>query len=220
MISTMFDLHVWYPWMKEWTFKTEFTPVTEEEKAQWLECMDKKGDFSHELANRINQKANQIGYPVFVKLSSRSPKDYSTGPQKNIKDIIRTLCNSMRIYEDLRGFVCQSPIKVVAIRSFKTIDKASEFRCLSKAGKFVGMSQYSYREKFESIPLEEARSFAGIVHQELIKFIGFGDFIFDIGKTAKGWKLIELNPFDYETDPCLFDWKKDNFSQFEARIVE
>ena len=221
MISTMFDLHNWYPWMKEDTFKTEFVVVTKEEKEMWIDCMNGKADFPNELGTRINKASRRIGFPVFVKLSSRSPKDFSELEHNNIRSVIRSLTNSMRIYEDLKGFVCQSPIKVVAIREYKPIEKKSEFRCFSKNGKFVGMSQYFYKEEFGVMDhLEAAEEFAEKIHKKLVDVVGFRDFIFDIGYVSKGgWKLIELNPFHETTDPCLFDWKEDKFEKREIRLV-
>ena len=221
MISTVFDLHNWYPWMRDETFKTEFVVITKEEKETWIECMNGKADFPNGLGTRINHASRKIGFPVFVKLSSRSSKDYSELEHKNIRSVVRALSNSMRIYEDLKGFVCQSPIKVVAIREYKPIEKKSEFRCFSKDGKFVGMSQYFYKEDFGVMDhVEAAQEYAEKVHKKLVGTCGFRDFIFDIGYVnTDGWKLIELNPFSSDTDPCLFDWKTDKFEKMEIRLV-
>lgn len=101
-----------------------------------------------------------------------------------------------------------------------------------KGRKFVGLSQYNYldRKVYQEI-LQNADSIQWAIQHKVKRIADLlpqpdiiADFYYKVkvrgNERINEVVLIELNPFDFWTDPCLFNWNKDNFSSFEFRYLK
>jgi len=87
------DLEMWYDKIKDLTYETKFLPISLQEGKAMHHFYESKGTLSPsqpETLNQLEQKLQQAieeysKHGVFVKLSSRSPKDASVASQKTIK---------------------------------------------------------------------------------------------------------------------------------------
>lgn len=155
--------------------------------------------------------------PYFIKLISRSPKDYlydnmalSAG-----KDIASALSSSMRTFEDLCRFKYLPEESFLVLRPFIKLKRKYEFRVFVYENKINGISQYYYENSFnyskeELVKIEkDIRDFTNDI---LIPNCEEDTFVVDL-YCDKNVKLIEINPY-YLSDPCLFysyDNLKDEF---------
>jgi len=161
----------------------------------------------------------------FAKLGSRSPKDswevFSNGTCcRNGNDVLRRFFDSERISDDLYVARANNYLPYIVLRKWLDIDDWREFRCFVQNGELVGISQYYYRSFFPQIrdnkdTIEEAikKKIWGIKDLLPTDTIIVDVFYNDDGTVT----VIECNPFGDLTDPCLFDWGKDSFSEFEFR---
>ena len=128
-------------------------------------CLDNDKKAEHILVNylqrQLNKKENQFFFganrikEIFVKLESRSPKDYIQNWPKedykalhNAREIVDALLGSMRTFEDL-VFLTQLKDKVILyIRPFADLERRYEWRVFVKDKKVIGISQQFYKETF------------------------------------------------------------------------
>ena len=128
-------------------------------------CLDNDKKAEHILVNylqrQLNKKENQFFFganrikELFVKLESRSPKDYIQNWPKedykalhNAQEIVDALLGSMRTFEDL-VFLTQLKDEIILyIRPFANLDRHCEWRVFVKNKKVIGISQQFYKETF------------------------------------------------------------------------
>ncbi|KAL9650208.1 hypothetical protein ABK040_014864 [Willaertia magna] len=99
---------------------------------------------------------------------------------------------------------------------FDKINIKYEFRCLVYNNQLVGISQYDQYIYYNDL-FNDKEKYLKIIKQFFKQFIQktfhsiYNSYIFDVFIDLKtnDIKLIELNPYDYHTSVCMFDWEKD-----------
>lgn len=198
-------------------------------------CLDNDKKTEHILVNylqrQLNKKENQFFFganrikEIFVKLESRSPKDYIQNWPKedykalhNAREIVDALLGSMRTFEDL-VFLTQLKDKVILyIRPFADLERRYEWRVFVKDKKVIGISQQFYKETFSY-----NESYINILEKDILYFmnetcipnITVSNFVADLyvynyiylsnlGEFILFPSIIETNPYGL-SDPCLFE---------------
>lgn len=198
-------------------------------------CLDANKKAEHILVNylqrQLNKKENQFFFganrikELFVKLESRSPKDYIQNYPKedykalhNAEEIVDALLGSMRTFEDL-VFLTQLKDEIILyIRPFVDIERRYEWRVFVKDKKVIGISQQFYKETFSY-----NEPYLNILEKDILYFmnetcipnIPVDSFVADlyvynyvylsnVGEFILFPFIIETNPYGL-SDPCLFD---------------
>lgn len=199
----------------------------------FIDCMNKKHNSEHILVNHLQRKLNKqenMFYwgdnhikELFVKLETRSPKDYlqkypkeEFEPVVNASDIVSALMGSMRTFEDLVFLTVLKDIVKIYIRPFVDTYKPFEWRAFVKDGELIGVSQqfynnfYDYKESYLEVAKKSIRKFMNEVCIPNIKVKDFvADLYVDCSKLWVGGSdfyrvsIIETNPYGL-SDPCLF----------------
>lgn len=196
---------------------------------------DEQGQILRRLEEKIDRLIKHFPRGAFVRLGSRSPKDsyeaylkkycYKTG-----KEAIMALCDSERVNDDLWLAKSNSYTPHIAVREWIVIHPWQEFRCFIRNKKLVGISQYNYlhREVFSEIKenadriewalRKKAEAVAPILPADDV----IVDFVYKMREhgdvVVNEVILLEVNPYSPYTDPCLFNWSKDKFENFEFRF--
>lgn len=201
----------------------------------FIDCLEKKDKSRHRLINYIqrfikNRKNwffsdGQHIRELFVKLESRSPKDYlQEYPRTTIKhvisaeDIVDALLGSIRTFEDLCLLVKLKDTVKLYIRPFTNLFQPFEWRAFVKDDKLIGVSQQFYNSfhDYENRYLDETKeSIKCFMEKICIPNIKVKDFVADlyVNPHSKYWvgnkqilrtTVIETNPY-YLSDPCLFE---------------
>ena len=198
-------------------------------------CLDNDKKAEHILVNylqrQLNKKENQFFFganrikELFVKLESRSPKDYIQNWPKedykalhNAQEIVDALLGSMRTFEDL-VFLTQLKDEIILyIRPFADLERRYEWRVFVKDKKVIGISQQFYKETF---PYEKKyikkleKDVPHFMRNICIPNISVPDFVADlyvknyvylpkVRKFIYLPSIIETNPYGL-SDPCLFE---------------
>ncbi|MCL6477840.1 MAG: cell division cycle 123 family protein [Peptococcaceae bacterium] len=169
-----------------------------------------------------------------MRLGSRSPKDsYETYKKKYCyhtgEEAVKALCDSERVSDDLYLARANGYTPHIAVREWVPIEPWQEFRCFVRNRKLAGISQYNYLHR-EVFP--EIRENAGRIEWALRKKTELiapllpdnvvVDYIYRMRQSGNmvvnEAVLLEINPWMPYTDPCLFDWSKDRFEEFEFRF--
>lgn len=173
---------------------------------------------------------------LFVRLGSRSPKDAwcEIGPMvANADQAIERLCGiSERVFEDLSMALHEGYDPYIWLRQWIDIEPWAEFRCFQRGRKLVGISEYDYLGDPSREVIEQHGAMEWAIRrfweQQFLPACHLDDVIFDVFLTRKPgmstrdirpdtgrpsyqsfvWevRLLEINPFFYMTDPCLFNW--------------
>lgn len=163
----------------------------------------------------------------FIKLGSRSPKDSWL-----IRDLgtcctngshaMRIMFDSERIVDDLYVAKANNYLPCIVLRKWIEIDPWREFRCFIKDGELVGISQYFYKDYYPEI-VENKDAIENSVRAKLSAIRDIlpdnsviMDVVFNSDNTVT---IIEFNPYDDLTDPCLFDWVIDKFVNFKFMYI-
>ena len=194
--------------------------------------MDNK-PLSDDLGKRVDKIGERIdniiknNFPdgCFIKLGSRSPKDAWLINKygmccKDGKSAVALLFDSERIMDDLRLAEYNNYLPYIVLRKWIDIDPWREFRCFIRNGELVGISQYFYQSYFPEI-IENKEDIEKVI-KDKVKTIRsllptntvIVDFVYNNDKTTT---IIEFNPYDIDTDPCLFNWKQDTFRTFKFK---
>lgn len=201
----------------------------------FVDCFNKIKRSEHILINylqrELNKKENQFflngkrvkGY--FIKLESRSPKDYIQNYPKedykalhNAQEIVDALLGSMRTFEDL-VFLTQLKDEVILyIRPFVNLYRHCEWRVFVKDKKVIGISQQFYKKTFlydEKYLKDIEEDITKFMEEVCIPNINVSDFVADLyvkkiirnpntDKLEYLPTIIETNPYGL-SDPCLFE---------------
>ena len=165
---------------------------------------------------------------VFVKLDSRSPKDYiqdfSKSELKSLRtgrEIVDALTGSLRTFEDLSFLVrLENPFIYLHVKPFEELNRKEEWRVFVKDRKVVGISQQFYEENFnysERYLNTVKNNLEKFIKTKVIPNIAVPNFVVDTvvflharyltgDKSKEKHKIviIETNPY-YLSDPCLFE---------------
>lgn len=198
-------------------------------------CLDNDKKAEHILVNYLQRQLNKIENQfffganrikeLFVKLESRSPKDYIQNWPKedykalhNAQEIVDALLGSMRTFEDL-VFLTQLKDEIILyIRPFADLERRYEWRVFVKDKKVIGISQQFYKETFSY-----NESYLNILEKDILYFmnetcipnIPVDNFVADLyvynyvylsnlGEFILFPSIIETNPYEL-SDPCLFE---------------
>lgn len=177
---------------------------------------NKQFDF---LAEEIDAHLNKQGWRgnFFIKLESRSPKDYlyddenfgKPRPLKTAKDALYALALSMRTFEDLCSFKTLHKFQII-IRPYISFHPKNEWRCFIKGRKLVGISQYYYAEVFDGL---NSNGIADFINDIVIPNMTVDSYIADVVNEEKPI-LLETNPWGF-SDPCLFK----DYCHFDGSIL-
>lgn len=186
------------------------------------------------IIQKITQVTNNFPNGAFVKLGSRSPKDSYIGYKEGFRCVdgdkaIQLFNDSERVIDDLfKDQYHNYPTRII-VREWIEMPKWAEFRGFIKNRKLVGLSQYNYlnRKAFPEI-VKHADSIRWAIEKKVERIADLlplpdvvADFLYKVktygNERVSEVKLIELNPFSYWTDPCLFHWNKDKFETFQFR---
>lgn len=199
-------------------------------------CLNNDKKAEHILVNylqrQLNKKENQFFFganrikELFVKLESRSPKDYIQNyPREdykalhNAQEIVDALLGSMRTFEDLVFLTKLKNEVILYIRPFVNLDRHREWRVFVKDKKVIGISQQFYKETFsynKKYLNEIKRGVSYFMDNICIPNIKVNSFVADlyvsggthykVGITKKflDISIIETNPYGL-SDPCLFE---------------
>lgn len=179
----------------------------------------------NKLENQFFFGANRIK-ELFVKLESRSPKDYIQNFPKedykslhNAQEIVDALLGSMRTFEDLVFLVKIKDEVILYIRPFADLERRYEWRVFVKDRKVIGISQQFYKETFsynKKYLNEIKRSVTHFMDNICIPNIKVDNFVADlyvsggthykpgITKRFLDISIIETNPYGL-SDSCLFE---------------
>lgn len=168
------------------------------------------------LEIRLDLLVAGFGHKAFVRLGSRSPKDYcgadyERGYVTSGAEAIMRLTGSMeRIYDDLEAARRVGYLPTICIRKFLDLKPEHEFRCFVEERKLAGISQYVFFEHYPWIEANAARikATAGdYLRRRLAPVVPQSSFTADlIIDESFDPILLELNPpwSSRRTDPCLF----------------
>ena len=202
----------------------------------FIGCLENRDKAEHKLINYLqrllNKNENRFYYKgnhikeIFIKLESRSPKDYlqeypkeTLKPVVSAKDIVDALFGSLRTFEDLCFLVKLSDTVKLYIRPFIYMYKPFEWRVFVKDSEVIGISQQFYNKTFDfenhyGKYLDSVQSsILYFMKNTCIPNIKVKDFVADlyvdddnyyIGKNRLlTVSIIETNPYGL-SDPCLF----------------
>ena len=211
-----------------------FALLEQEQKDIQSVFLQESKKLSINLIDRINEKNDQFPFGFMIKLF-RSPKGshewYEKQKCSNGLEAVRQLITSERIFEDIE--LAQSnnyPIHLY-MREWIDIDPELEFRCFIKDKKIVGISQYDYHVVLSERYTKLKDSFDYAIRQflecRLIPHLCVSDVVVDVYIKYKVCgniyeyevRLIELNPFNVWTDPCLFNWNKEFDGTFRINKI-
>jgi hypothetical protein len=189
-----------------------------------------------QLEDKLTGYISRFPRGAFVKLGSRSPKDSYIGCKEGFccregHKAIKLFNDSERIHDDLLTARHYGYQPHIAVREWIDIPEWAEFRGFIKNRKLIGLSQYNYLN-MEAYPeiIQNADSIEWAIRRKVERIAGLlplPDIVADFCYKARvrGNErineviLIELNPFDFLTDPCLFNWNLDDFKTFQFRYI-
>ncbi len=178
------------------------------------------------LRNRLKDAIAQFPGGAFIRLGSRSPKDSFVALWNGLRindpigALVMMVSGSKRILKDLILARMCLYTPHIFIRKWIDIPPWSEFRCFMRSRILVGISQYvaddtpMYPEIVDHAPEIEASIHK--LFQEFRQASHLDDVVFDIfvkvdyTKSTQNFEahLLEINPFFFKTDSCLFRWQK------------
>lgn len=170
---------------------------------------------TQEITSVFEREIEASGYAgsFFLKLITRSPKDYLDGESfelKNAREAVDAVFGSLRCFDDL----CQLYLLdkcIFILRPFMQIPKEREFRIFVEDGRIKGISQYHYLEKFYWIgenAINIENRIRNFIEEICIPNVGLSSFVADVVLKDEREVLLELNAYGL-SDPCLFE-KYDN----------
>lgn len=190
-----------------------------------------------QLEDKLTGYIQRFPRGAFVKLGSRSPKDSWFGHKEGFcchdgHKAIKLFNDSERINDDLLAARHYRYLPHVVVREWIEMPAWAEFRGFIKDRKLVGLSQYNYldRKAYPEI-IENADSIQWAIQRKAERIADIlpipdivADFLYKVricgNERLNEVVLIELNPFDFWTDPCLFNWNRDSFNSFEFRYFK
>lgn len=162
----------------------------------------------------IGAQLNSItGYPLFIRLTSRSPKDYQSEHYEfnckanSLDDIVQMVNGSSRCQEDLKDyFEDNEPIGLVLQPFNDKISLKNEFRAFVYHKKLVAISAVT--EPNNRLSDDDIMMVNDYINGLELND-KFNNYVADICVNGS-IIFIEINPYEPEiTDSILFDWVDD-----------
>lgn len=195
----------------------------------WAEIVDAPPDMQQVkqvLLSKLNDAVAIFPKGAFVRLGSRSPKDSWLGHRKGFKCTTGAHAwalltdASERIHDDLVQAWHFEYQPHIFVREWIEMPEWAEFRCFQRNRELVGISQYNYLER-QAFPelVQDAAGMEWAIRQwwteRFLPVIHLDDVVFDVvakrmlhgNEVVSEVRLIEINPMNQMTDPCLFDWR-------------
>lgn len=228
------SFYAWNDTLRALSFPLHTIPIPRDVVRKMLDVVDSgTGEGFPEIVKIFEALTDRIlaevGVPFFVKLISRSPKDYLAEYDKekhefinagkpvglnSVTEMLNALLSSMRTFDDLVLF-SRLDVCALVIRPYENFEPLDEWRVLVKDGEILGISQYYYQELWDGrLNLQLVESWIRhFVDTKVTPEMPVKDFIADIviGEPRDKWALVpkrrlyllETNPWG-KSDPCLF----------------
>jgi len=217
----------WSQSLKDLSFRTAVVELTRTDQETLWNMFDKERDEAElaRLSERIDAAIKAFDQKgCFVRLSSRSPKDfYFPGIPllKSGAEVTTALLGSMRILDDLMEYRYADTPCYLLLRQYHAIPPEEEFRCFIRDREVVGITQYHYRDYFPQLDTDR-----GLILDRIQQFLEYlvlpnlhiDTVVVDIWLRADPL-LIEINPYGL-SDPCLLSYPELETSAGLFRIVE
>lgn len=169
------------------------------------------GEFQADLNTHLNDE------PKFVRLGCCSFK-LPGGLPLPVRDPSQAIAEITKPNDrvaDLLFHITQEKLECeLFISEWHTIPEWSEFRLFIAKGELVGASQYHHQSTYGEIERHIAaiHEALGVFMQKFLPVLHLETVVADVFFEARPdgrleARLIELNPFVRETDPCLFSWQ-------------
>lgn len=180
-----------------------------------------------QLTDRLAAALRNYPEGAFVRLGSRSCKDSRFARRHGLRifhasDALSMLTgDSRRLAFDLRLALRFDYRPHIFVRQWHVIPAWAEFRCFMRRRKLVGVSQYDCRNLGHCPPIaQHSRRIKAAIELFFDKVVAAShlddavcDVFLDTGEEQLHQRidvrLLELNPFIPQTDPCLFNWSGD-----------
>jgi len=144
--------------------------------------------------------------PWFIRLNSRSPKDYENPPiTMDPQEAIDFLALSLRTVNDLEKMMIDGTPCVIYLRPPVSMEPGTEFRCFVKDEKLIAISQYDGAlSRFPEEKKDHIISTLSAYAPRVIDAFPYSDFVFDVFFIERENPcLIEVNPYGL-SNPCFF----------------
>lgn len=212
---------VWTHRLVNYTFPTEFVPLSEEDR-KILIARDTESNAAEQIIKRIDKARQKVDnkWNVFAYADSVAPTDtprfeLRRGAISSAKSIWITLCESEKVHQA----AINGDVEFVTLRPFRFMTYPREFRLFIHKGKLRAMSQKCLKrhyKRFAAKSIQETLySRAEQMIQEVSSKIPTDTYVMDIYFTqALMPMIIDLNEFGEPTDPLLMrkwdiDWEVD-----------
>ena len=146
------------------------------------------------------------GKQWFIRLNSRSPKDYiHPCIGNNAQSVMEMLLGSLRIIDDICGMLHYKVDGYIYFRPVVNIPNGSEFRAFVKDSKLIGITMYeTTTAKFHYEQKDFIINAIKELAPKVIPTYPDKDFVFDVYfDDYKNITLLEVNPYGM-SDPCYF----------------
>lgn len=196
------------------SFNTELVPIEAGPLVEELYAVHdgkERGPIMNALAVDLDAR---MGWDrKFIRLNSRSPKDYPwpfhVPATHSGKEAVDMLCGSMRILDDLYEFKwLPEQSAYVCLRDWQYgLRSEDEYRCFVKDGSLIAVTAYDYTKEIET-PADGGKAIRQSIDQyfssQLKPVLHLDTVVFDLWiRREDDLRLIELNPYGM-SDPCHF----------------
>ena len=236
------SVHVYYDKLSQHMFPLKMVTIPDRiiKELPKVEAMKEDDRFQtmaelqHVFGYCISPALLQLGCSrrFFIKLMSRSPKDYlyepnmvKPKPLTSTHDALEALQCSMRTFEDLVYMMHLKGVEpYFIVQPYIDFDPKYEFRCFVVCGKVVGITQYYYDYSFDYGNTDMRGvgfDIENVIRKVVMPRVSISTFVVDVVFFNNKWYILELNPYG-ASDPCLFhsyDNFKSNFLYNDAGVV-
>jgi hypothetical protein len=194
-------------WPTELWLLKEQQPFAKIPMERFIELLEQKGEKAAHtwLMDRREMLGLATGKRYFIRLNTRSPKDYTKGRPLAPREFAKALANSSRTFGDMAMLSCEGEPCFLYVFKHDERCGQNEWRAFVKGGRMIALTQYT-PGGFSPLTNAFARH-AWIAMEELFGRVhpAFGqqDYVFD-GYIHNGRAhFLEVNPYG-KSDPCFF----------------
>ncbi len=142
----------------------------------------------------------------------------STG--KMTEHCINVLLHSDRVYCEIAFDDEESTELSVLLLNYISVNHKTETRCYVHNNNLIAISQYYCEMTNVYNNPENVTGLIGDFFENLKQKVNIESYVFDVHiDTKEKIELIELNPYNHTTDPCLFTWDElDNLNCLDTKL--